>query len=174
MDDGETTAASLLRTARRKAGITQVELARRAGVRQSVISDYERGKREPSLPTITRLVRAAGLRFDPRLREPSRSSKQLSGPLGRRIVERRHELRRVARSHGARGLAVFGSVARGEESADSDVDVLVDVPAHMGLLGLARLQRDLEDILGTTVDLIPSSDVKPSVQVEIGRELVAI
>jgi hypothetical protein len=172
--DPDPSAAALLRAARRKAGITQVELARRAGVQQSVISDYERGQREPSLATLSRLVRAAGLRLEPRLREPARSSKTLAGPLGRRIVERRSRIRSTARTHGVRGLAVFGSVARGEESAGSDVDMLIDLPAEMGLLGLARLQRDLEEIIGAPVDLVPSDGLKPAVRARVSRELVAI
>ena len=44
-------------------------------------------------------------------------------------------------------LRVFGSVARGEDRPDSDVDLLVDLPPHMGLLGLGRVQADLEAIL---------------------------
>lgn len=47
------------------AGISQRELARRAGVPQSMISAYERGRREPTLPTLLRILRAAG--FDLRL-----------------------------------------------------------------------------------------------------------
>ena len=73
-----------------------------------------------------------------------------------------------------RGLAVFGSVARGEESAGSDVDMLIDLPAEMGLLGLARLQRDLEEIIGAPVDLVPSDGLKPAVRARVSRELVAI
>ncbi|HEY6746335.1 MAG TPA: helix-turn-helix transcriptional regulator, partial [Mycobacteriales bacterium] len=56
MDD----AGSVLRAARKAAGLTQAELARRAGVTQSVISAYEAGRREPSVATLSRLVDAAG------------------------------------------------------------------------------------------------------------------
>ena len=52
---------ALLQEARRRAGLTQAELARRAGVPQSTVAKIERGRRDPSLSTLERLVRAAGL-----------------------------------------------------------------------------------------------------------------
>ena len=51
---------ALLQEARRRAGLTQTELARRAGVPQSTVAKIERGRREPTLSTLERLVRAAG------------------------------------------------------------------------------------------------------------------
>ena len=51
---------ALLQEARRRAGLTQAELARRAGVPQSTVAKIERGRRDPSLSTLERLVRAAG------------------------------------------------------------------------------------------------------------------
>ncbi len=53
-------AGGLLRLARMDAGISQRELAQRAGVPQSMIAAYERGRREPTLPTLLRLLEAAG------------------------------------------------------------------------------------------------------------------
>ena len=53
-------AGALLRQARKQAGLSQVDLAGRAGVTQSVISAYESGQRQPSLPALARLVSAAG------------------------------------------------------------------------------------------------------------------
>jgi transcriptional regulator with XRE-family HTH domain len=50
------TAAALLRDARLRAGLSQAELGRRAGVTQSVVSAYESGARQPSVPTLARLV----------------------------------------------------------------------------------------------------------------------
>lgn len=53
-------AASLVRLARIKAGLSQQDLATRAGVPRSMISAYERDRRQPSLPTLLRVLRAAG------------------------------------------------------------------------------------------------------------------
>ena len=64
------------------------------------------------------------------------------------------------------GLRVFGSVARGEDRPDSDVDLLADsAPPGMSLFGLgAREQADLETIVGTRVDLVPAGEwLKPDV-----------
>lgn len=60
-DAAPTLAAGILRSARQKADMTQRELAVAAGVSQQVVSAYETGRREPTLPTLLRLVRAAGL-----------------------------------------------------------------------------------------------------------------
>lgn len=59
------TAAALLQLARLKSGLTQREMADRAGVPTTMISAYERGKRQPTLETLLRLLRAAG--FDLRM-----------------------------------------------------------------------------------------------------------
>jgi len=56
---------------------------------------------------------------------------------------------------------VFGSVARGQDRPDSDVDLLADLPPGMGLLGLGRVQAELEAILGSPVDLVPAGDLEP-------------
>jgi predicted nucleotidyltransferase len=55
-------------------------------------------------------------------------------------------------------LRVFGSVARGEDRPDSDVDLLADFPPGLSLFGLSRLEAELESILGTRVDLIRAAE----------------
>ena len=133
-------AANVLHEARRRAGLTQAELGRRAGVTQSVVSAYESGRRQPSLPVLLRLLRASGHVLDASLvaAEPA----GLSGPLGRRVWQHRHRITAVAASHGVRRVRVFGSLARGTETPGSDVDLLVDLPEGMGLFALGRLRLD--------------------------------
>lgn len=63
-------AGDLLRLARVKAGLTQIELGVRAGVAQTLISAYENGHRQPTLPTLMRLLEAAGLELRMRLEPP--------------------------------------------------------------------------------------------------------
>lgn len=58
-------AAALLQLARLKSGLSQGQLAQRAGVPASMVSAYERDRRQPTIPTLLRLVRAAG--FDLRM-----------------------------------------------------------------------------------------------------------
>ena len=69
---------------------------------------------------------------------------------------------------------MFGSVARGEDRAYSDLDLLADLPPGMSLFGLARLQAELEAIVGTRVDLIPAADLKAEVRERAARDLVAL
>lgn len=56
-------AGSELRSARAKAGLTQAALAARAGTSQATVSAYERGRKQPSLTTLARLLAAAGFRL---------------------------------------------------------------------------------------------------------------
>jgi predicted nucleotidyltransferase len=86
----------------------------------------------------------------------------------------RQDLVAAAAAHGVTNLRVFGSVARGQDRPDSDVDLLADLPPRMGLLELGRVQAELEAILGSQVDLIPASDLKPAVRERTERDLVAL
>ena len=166
--------AALLRPARMQAGLSQMELAMRAGVTQSVISAYESGHRQPAIPALAALVDAAGYELVMDLRRQPRRLGRLSGPVGRRVRRRRHDLIAAAAAHGVRNLRVFGSVARGEDRPDSDVDLLADLPPGLSLIGLGRVEADLEAILGSHVDLIPAEDLKPGTRERIVRDLVAL
>jgi uncharacterized protein len=86
----------------------------------------------------------------------------------RRLSERRAELAEL----GVRSLDIFGSVARGEAAADSDVDLLVDFDRSIGLFHFFRVQRRLEQILGCRVDLVMREAVKPQLRDRIFREAV--
>ena len=61
---------------------------------------------------------------------------------------------RIAESNGARNLKVFGSVARGEEGPESDIDFLVEMEPGRNLLDMGRLLMDLQDFLGCKVDIV--------------------
>jgi predicted nucleotidyltransferase len=98
----------------------------------------------------------------------------LSGPLGDRLRQRRQRVHRVAAAHGVRGVRVFGSVARGDERPDSDVDLLVDLPPGCGLFGLGRLRADLERALDARVDVVPVEGLKPEVRAAVEVEAVEL
>lgn len=139
-----------------------------------MISAYESGRRQPAIPALAALVDAAG--YDLALglrRQPGRMSR-LSGPVGRRVRRHRHDLAAAAAAHGVQNLRVFGSVARGEDRPDSDVDLLADLPPGLSLFGLGRAEADLEAIVGTRVELIPAQDLKPAVRARVERDLVAL
>lgn len=172
---GEVGSAALLRDARRQAGLSQTELARRSQVAQSVISAYESGRREPSLSTLAQLVAATGQRLTIGLETAEPHVRGLPDTrLGRRLRQHRAALIAAADKRGARNLRVFGSVARGEDRPDSDIDLLVDLAPGTGLFGLATLERELEEILHVDVDLAPSDSLKPRVRVDAERESIPL
>jgi predicted nucleotidyltransferase len=94
--------------------------------------------------------------------------------VGRRLRQRRAAVLEVAHQHGVRVLGVFGSVARGEDRPDSDVDLLVELPSTMGLFAVARVQNELEALLGAPVDLIPESGLKAGVRPSVEADLVRL
>lgn len=67
----------------------------------------------------------------------------------------RNEIRRTILSYGATNPRVFGSVARGEDTEDSDLDVLVDpIEGKTSLVTLVRLKRALESSFGMKADIL--------------------
>lgn len=166
--------AVLLRSARHRAQLTQSQLADRAGVTQSVISAYEAGRRQPSLPTLTALIAATGYELDLQLRSTPRRLDVLTGPIGQRVRRNRRRLLDLAAAHGIRHLAVFGSVARGEDRPDSDLDLAGDLPAGMGLVSLGQARDELEAVLGCAVDLVPFGDLKDGIRESVEAEMVPL
>jgi transcriptional regulator with XRE-family HTH domain len=77
-DSAPTLAAGILRSVRQKADLTQQQLAEAAGMSQQVVSAYETGRREPTLPMLLRLVRAAGLDLRFRLEALDRHDESLT------------------------------------------------------------------------------------------------
>jgi len=170
----ESDAGRLLREARRRAGLSQVDLAARAGVTQSVISAYESGHRQPAVPTLAALIEATGHELVLSLGPEPQGLARLSGPVGRRVRRKRHELVAAAAAHGITGLRVFGSVARGDDRPDSDVDLLADLPPGLGLFGLGRVEAELEGIVSARVDLAPAESLKPQIRKRVEQELVPL
>jgi uncharacterized protein len=155
------TAGSVIRDARQRAGLSQSELARRAGVAQSVISAYESGRREPGITMLTKLVEASGHSLVIEI-SPSQDLRRglPDTPMGRRLRRRRRAVLEACTRRGATNVRVFGSVARGEDTEASDVDLLVDLDEGVGLVALAGLQRELGDLLGVGVDVVPAVGLK--------------
>jgi uncharacterized protein len=82
-----------------------------------------------------------------------------------RLRERRADLLAAAARRGASNLRVFGSVARGDEDAGSDVDFLVDFEPTRSLVDVAGLMLDLQEILGVPVDVVEASTLRPGDEV---------
>jgi predicted nucleotidyltransferase len=75
----------------------------------------------------------------------------------------RERIRRAAHRHGARNVRIFGSVARGADRPDSDIDLLVDFDVRSGLFPLAGLQDELAALLGERVEVVPQDALAPHV-----------
>jgi predicted nucleotidyltransferase/DNA-binding XRE family transcriptional regulator len=146
--------SELIREARRAAGLTQHELARRAATSQSAIAAYESGGKVPTVETLERLLRAAGQRLGSSS-VPSRERR--STRLNRLLRSNRQKILAIARAHHASNVRVFGSVARGQDTSGSDVDLLVDMDRNSSLLDQVRLGRALTELLGTKVDVVSSN-----------------
>ena len=67
----------------------------------------------------------------------------------------------ILKAAGVTRSALFGSVARGEATEKSDIDILIDPPDTMGFFGLAHLALDLEKNLGRHVDLVTYEALHP-------------
>jgi predicted nucleotidyltransferase len=80
----------------------------------------------------------------------------------------------ILKRHGVTRAGIFGSVVRGEETKESDIDVLVEIESRMSLLDFVGLKLELEDALGKRVDLGEYSTIKPIIKEQILSEEVAI
>jgi uncharacterized protein len=166
-------AANLIREARSRAGLTQAALAERAGTRQSAVSAYESGKRVPSVDTLTRLVGAAGYRIEAALVVASDGSLP-NTPVAQRLTSHRREIIEAAAQYGARNVRVFGSVARGDGTSGSDIDLLVDLPPRTGILTLGAIAREVERLTGVPADVVPASALRPELRDRILAEAIPL
>ena len=79
----------------------------------------------------------------------------------------RTEVLELAAARGASRVRVFGSTARWEDRDDSDLDLLVDLPAGTSLLTIVALQQDIADTLGVPVDLLTERELDPDLASQI-------
>lgn len=136
-------AAVAIRAARSASGLTQDELAARSGVRQPNIAAYESGKRTPSESMLQRLLAATQTR-------PSVA-----------LNAHRDAVLAIAYANRAQNVRVFGSIARGDDRPDSDVDLLVTFDAGASLYDQAEMIDALEALLGRHVDVVSEGGLKP-------------
>jgi len=87
---------------------------------------------------------------------------------------KREEILRIAAKRGARNVRIFGSAARGEADAESDLDVLVDMEPGRSLLDMGGLLMDLQELLGRDVDVVTEPSLHWYVRDRILREAVPL
>lgn len=90
------------------------------------------------------------------------------------IARLRQQLPTLAVRYRVRSLGVFGSYARHEEHADSDLDLLVTFDDPPGLLKFVEMENYLSDLLGVKVDLVMREALKPHIGERILEEVIAI
>lgn len=76
------------------------------------------------------------------------------------VRARRDEILSIIRRHRGRSVSVFGSVARGEERVDSDIDFLVEFESVSSLFDLLHIKDELEALLGSPVDVVSTGGLK--------------
>lgn len=90
------------------------------------------------------------------------------------LREKREDILRVCAAHGASNVRIFGSVARGEDDARSDVDLLVEMEPGRSLFDLGGLQYELERLLGCPVDVVTVQGLKARIRDRVLREAVPL
>lgn len=90
----------------------------------------------------------------------------------KRIIQRHKD--DLQEKYGVESIGIFGSYVRGDQSEDSDVDVLVELKKPIGFFKFLDLEKYLENITGLNVDLVTKKALKPTIGKYILKELVAI
>lgn len=80
------------------------------------------------------------------------------------------EILEVARRHGAGRVRMFGSCARGQQTPDSDIDLLVELEPGRDLFDLIELKQELEKKLRRRVDVLTEQSLSPYIREEVLRE----
>jgi predicted nucleotidyltransferase len=90
------------------------------------------------------------------------------------LEKNRQAIRDATKRFNAANPRVFGSVARGEDRADSDLDILVDALPGTTLFDLGGLLEELQDILGVKVDLVTPGGLPDKIKARVLSEASAI
>jgi uncharacterized protein len=86
------------------------------------------------------------------------------------IKTRRKEILETAMRNGAVNVRIFGSVARGDNRPDSDIDFLVNLEPGRSLMDLACLLRELNALLGHPVDVVTEAGLRPRIKSQVLKE----
>ena len=88
------------------------------------------------------------------------------------IKSRREDILDITTKYGAKNVRVFGSMARGEESPDSDLDIIVEMDEGSSLLDIIAIKQDIEDLLGLKVDIVTEASISPYIRETVLKEAV--
>ena len=139
--------------------------AARAELVTAVRSAYSRGMTQSEIavqigrsqPEVNRLLRFHG-----------------SGARARALRGHSARIRTAIKEAGGARVRVFGSTADGTERPDSDVDLLFDMRVPLSLMQLSTLERELSQLIGARVDLVPESSIRPDLRERILQQAVPL
>lgn len=93
----------------------------------------------------------------------------------RELLEKnRDEILQIAKKHGATNVRIFGSVARGQDTSESDLDVLVDFEKGRSLMDHSALVIELQDLLGCKVDVATERGLKERIRERVAKDSVPL
>ncbi|MFO7683826.1 MAG: nucleotidyltransferase family protein [Chloroflexota bacterium] len=90
------------------------------------------------------------------------------------LSENRQEILALAQQYGAKNVRVFGSVARGEDDEQSDIDFLVEMEPTRSLFDLGGFMMSLQELLGRPVDVVTEDGLKMRIRERVLQEAVAL
>ena len=90
------------------------------------------------------------------------------------LKAKREDILRLAAEHGARHICIFGSVARGDDDDQSDIDFLVEMEPGRSLLDMGGLLMDLQELLGCQVDVVSVQGLKARIRDHVLKEAIPL
>lgn len=94
--------------------------------------------------------------------------------LSQLLQQKRSQVLEIAQGHGARNVRLFGSVARGEATQASDLDLLIEMEPGRSLLDIIAIKQDLEELLGCKVDVVTEAAISPYLRDKVLHEAVRL
>ena len=162
--------------------LTPKQVAERLSVSTRTVYAWVEQGRLPVVKLSERVTRIPELAVDAIVAEAMRPATSTPPPAARTpserlwdlLIEHRDEVLRIAGENRAGNVRVFGSVARGDATEDSDVDLLVDVEPDASLFDLAAIEVELERILGVRVDVGPAQDLRSGIRDRVMAEAIPL
>jgi len=90
------------------------------------------------------------------------------------VLAQRDVILRIAHRHGGSHVRIFGSRARGQSKADSDLDLLIVLEPGRSLLDLVAIKQDLEDHLRCRVDVVTEAALSPYIRDDVLKDAISL
>lgn len=98
----------------------------------------------------------------------------LPNPLPAIITNNKQKILDICAKYGGSNVRIFGSYARGENTTTSDLDFLMDIQAGKSLLNRIALKQELEDLLGTTIDIAKPENLHECIREKVLNEAIPL